>query len=703
MITISNSDFELAIKLIESEIGYKFSDLKNKEHYFLAGQSLASAILYIKKIVPFFCVNDVDLFLFDEGTFAKRKKSYGISRKSYYISKSQSKTKLDMDEEKDNICKYIYSRLQKETSEDKLIQEFEDYFYSKNLRTAITIAINIKEGGDITKIPDYGIIQSNAVNYDYADHMIRSLIEKYVEEKYSDFKITSLINDFEDCNSLRVISSKEEDVFNIITYYCGKRNGSTINYYSFLDKFDINMVQVGYDFNQKRGYFTRKFIEFLNTRDIRMTNVKSPYHTIIRLFKKQEEFRNTRLHCNNDLNSQIVSQIMSFESEVYSEIFFGFDATIKNNIFGYRYIDKQTNKDLKSFFETVKVNNKKDKKAFYKLESRAIDNIKFIEDKSHVNSLNLVNEDYLKLYPKLLTQILPDLVYRDFYSKKRVIQGVSESLNNKLENIPLKDKKKTFTDNEIKNIIEKYQFYFNDTHNINKLINLLRAKFGSHMSFIHYNIMTMAKSFIINSYQDAIDIFEYISSLDELIIGSLENKETLFPIYCNTKEYEKDNNIDFIKAQIKQIYDDIMKDLHVEYSIFDFDKIVLGDYCFKYLNTPYKLIREGREMKHCIGGMAKILPDKHVIPFSVKHLNKAKERGTFHFKKISSSKFKLSQYNSYENQQHQLTKEMYYSTVALIDKINNLNLDFEIDKHDFIRNVRISYVDCEDYIEENIN
>ena len=49
MITISNSDFELAIKLIESEIGYKFSDLKNKEHYFLAGQSLASAILYIKK------------------------------------------------------------------------------------------------------------------------------------------------------------------------------------------------------------------------------------------------------------------------------------------------------------------------------------------------------------------------------------------------------------------------------------------------------------------------------------------------------------------------------------------------------------------------------------------------------------------------------------------------------------------------------
>ena len=103
MITVSNSDFELAIKLIESEIGYKFSDLKNKERYFLAGQSLASAILYIKKIVPFFCVNDVDLFLFDEGTFAKRKKSYGISRKSYYISKSQSKTKVDMDEEKDNL------------------------------------------------------------------------------------------------------------------------------------------------------------------------------------------------------------------------------------------------------------------------------------------------------------------------------------------------------------------------------------------------------------------------------------------------------------------------------------------------------------------------------------------------------------------------------------------------------------------------
>ena len=55
--------------------------------------------------------------------------------------------------------------------------------------------------------------------------------------------------------------------------------------------FDINCTQVGIDIQTEKIYFTDHFKNFLDTRQVRVTNPSTPHHTACRIVKKQAELK----------------------------------------------------------------------------------------------------------------------------------------------------------------------------------------------------------------------------------------------------------------------------------------------------------------------------------------------------------------------------------------------------------------------------
>lgn len=53
--------------------------------------------------------------------------------------------------------------------------------------------------------------------------------------------------------------------------------------------FDINCTQIGYDIESNKFFWTSEFEEFLNTGKLKFTNLGSPQHSSIRIFKKRDE------------------------------------------------------------------------------------------------------------------------------------------------------------------------------------------------------------------------------------------------------------------------------------------------------------------------------------------------------------------------------------------------------------------------------
>lgn len=57
-----------------------------------------------------------------------------------------------------------------------------------------------------------------------------------------------------------------------------------------LESFDLNCTQIGYDLSTKKVYYTAAWEEFLDHQKIQITSLHTPSHTLLRLFKKADEF-----------------------------------------------------------------------------------------------------------------------------------------------------------------------------------------------------------------------------------------------------------------------------------------------------------------------------------------------------------------------------------------------------------------------------
>ncbi len=56
-----------------------------------------------------------------------------------------------------------------------------------------------------------------------------------------------------------------------------------------IDSFDINCTQIGYDIENNRFFWTKDFEEFLKDGKLKLTNLGSPHHSVIRILKKRDE------------------------------------------------------------------------------------------------------------------------------------------------------------------------------------------------------------------------------------------------------------------------------------------------------------------------------------------------------------------------------------------------------------------------------
>ena len=87
-----------------------------------------------------------------------------------------------------------------------------------------------------------------------------------------------------------VEESKKDGIFNYIKYKSNTNETDII-----LKSFDINSTSVGYSIDEKKAYWTDEFEQFLKTGHLKVNNLMTPSHTVLRIIKKKHE-----LNCNLD-------------------------------------------------------------------------------------------------------------------------------------------------------------------------------------------------------------------------------------------------------------------------------------------------------------------------------------------------------------------------------------------------------------------
>lgn len=85
-------------------------------------------------------------------------------------------------------------------------------------------------------------------------------------------------------NFYAIVSSEANGIFNEILYDSNIEEPQFI-----LNSFDINCTRVGYSIELDKFYWTKDFEDFLTTGKLLVTNLTTPSHTGVRIFKKSKE------------------------------------------------------------------------------------------------------------------------------------------------------------------------------------------------------------------------------------------------------------------------------------------------------------------------------------------------------------------------------------------------------------------------------
>ncbi len=103
--------------------------------------------------------------------------------------------------------------------------------------------------------------------------------ETVYDEDYRGLKFTSNPKEYYQINK-----SEHVDIWNFV-YYNSNVKGMEV----IINSFDINCTQIGYSIDEDKFYWTKEFEEFLKTGELKLTNLLSPHHSIVRICKKEEE------------------------------------------------------------------------------------------------------------------------------------------------------------------------------------------------------------------------------------------------------------------------------------------------------------------------------------------------------------------------------------------------------------------------------
>jgi hypothetical protein len=113
-------------------------------------------------------------------------------------------------------------------------------------------------------------------------------------DNYNDRLHISKLDNGEDY--IIVTTSERNDIFNLVKF-----DTNQINYSLFLQSFDINCTQVGYDLENGVAYWTKEFEEYINTKELKITLPNTPSHTALRILKKRDEL-DAKLNIDEEFN-----------------------------------------------------------------------------------------------------------------------------------------------------------------------------------------------------------------------------------------------------------------------------------------------------------------------------------------------------------------------------------------------------------------
>jgi hypothetical protein len=154
-------------------------------------------------------------------------------------------------------------------------------------------------GGSISNLIWEEVSGTKAIINDIDVFLFDGLLESYNEDRkeylYS-FKEDEENVWYDDYSGLRFIDraknyysiceSTTDGIFNYVSYKSNTHNPEII-----IKSFDINCTAIGYSIEEDKFYWTPEFEKFLNTGELKITNLKTPCHTAIRIVKKSEELK----------------------------------------------------------------------------------------------------------------------------------------------------------------------------------------------------------------------------------------------------------------------------------------------------------------------------------------------------------------------------------------------------------------------------
>jgi hypothetical protein len=245
----------------------------------------------------------------------------------------------------------------------------------------------------------------------------KTLLFRYQEketkfwEDYTGMRFSSINKDF-----YTIVSSEHDGMFNKIKYKSNKVDTDLI-----LRSFDINCTKVGYSIEEDKVYYDKDFEEFLQTGELKISNLMTPSHSVIRIVKKKKE-----LNC----------KLEKFELDLLRHsLEWRFTDIIKIR-FRERYFEmfKEYSEDLKEYFNIRRDQN-----------SEQYVKINFGEDVNLYYLESIINSEVDN--PFFGKQVFDDENIRQIYNSFEFIFYMRNIYNNK--NLPEMWKKLYFFFNDV--------------------------------------------------------------------------------------------------------------------------------------------------------------------------------------------------------------------------------------------------------------
>lgn len=706
-----------AISIIETKYNFKFKDIPNIDNYFLSGQALSSALLFKIGVIPDFFINDIDLFKFE-----------AVSSKDYDLTSQSSKSKIRYDNryliekkfsheiklsEDEVSCRAIELSMKiacKSKNKKELIELYPEYYGSVFINSAINSACHYYQELTNSKLKNFdGSLVFAADNVEHLNSVLLSsqsniieiyssistrilpTIKKYIKSiNYKNEKFIEFSKIHSNVNKIRIESSKNDGILNFITYKMPYFHN--LDKILFLKNFDFNMVQIGYDFSNNKVYYTNEFLEFIKTKNLKTTSISTSSQTAIRLFKKTNEFKPLGIHSDLDLESQIINQTLLFNNADYWNKF-DIPFSKENDlslILPYSEIYRKRIADnLSSYFDEHKfIINKNKNVKLYHLKGKTIDSLdivdKFVFDfklntKNNSNSKSNSNISY---FPHILSSYLKvnisKMAYREKYESKSKSTLFTFSDNNihkskvLLEGIfdnPYASNTNflSYFDILIKNInVKNVEVLLNKIKKINNHDRLIKKI----ASFVNEN------SIYFSDVKDIINLIDIFLELKSYTIGYVEEEKNFFHnLYLSNKN--KEEVLLLIKNKLMASQRKIEKTKGKKVNLLnDFEYAKVNDTEFFYCDNGLKVMTEGDEMKHCVGGMSNIINNQ--IIFSAKTKNN--DRLTFNFS-MTGKNLSFGQCQGINNKRKYVSEKTLNNTMIFIfalkiflEKTYNINL-----------------------------